>query len=82
MSPPSTGVAWLSLGLLLACLVAVLSLWFPHPLELGLAPKEIVLLTLTFIVGTHTLGSGRATVLQGAVHLVLFAVFLFLAVVP
>lgn len=81
-APPSTGMAWLSLGYLLACQVAVLSLWFPHPLELGLAPKEIVLLTLTFIVGTHTLGSGRATVLQGAVHLVLFAVFLFLAVVP
>jgi Ca2+:H+ antiporter len=29
-----------------------------------------------------TLAQGRATVLQGAVHLVLFAVFLFLAVVP
>lgn len=26
--------------------------------------------------------SARATVLQGAVHLVLFAVFLFLAIVP
>ena len=29
-----------------------------------------------------TLASGRATVLHGAVHLVLFAVFLFLSVVP
>jgi Ca2+:H+ antiporter len=37
---------------------------------------------LTMVVGTLTLGSGRATVLQGAVHLVLFAAFLFLAVVP
>jgi Ca2+:H+ antiporter len=75
------GSALASIGLTIPA-VAVLSLWFPHPLELGLAPKEIVLLTLTFIVGTLTLGSGRATVLQGAVHLVLFAVFLFLAVVP
>ena len=37
---------------------------------------------LTLVVGTLTLGSGRATVMQGAVHLVLFAAFLFLTVVP
>ena len=60
----------------------VLSLWFPHPQVLGLGGKDIVLLVQTFSVGTLTLGSGRATVLQGAVHLVLFGVFLFLAVVP
>ena len=29
-----------------------------------------------------TLGTGRTTVLQGIVHLVIFAVFLFFAVVP
>ena len=52
------------------------------PLELGLAPKETALLALTFLITTTTLASGRATVLQGAVHLVLFATFLFLAVVP
>ena len=60
----------------------VLSLWFPQPLVLGLGGKDIVLLVQTFSVGRLTLGSGRATVLQGAVHLVLFGVFLFLAVVP
>lgn len=70
-----------SIGLTIP-VVAVLSLWFPHPLTLGLAPKETVLLMITFLVGTLTLASGRATVLQGAVHLVLFVVFLFLAVVP
>ena len=75
------GSALASIGLTIP-VVAVLSLWFPHPLVLGLAPKEIVLLALTLVVGTLTLGSGRATVLQGAVHLVLFAVFVFLAVVP
>lgn len=51
-------------------------------LALGLPAKETVLLALTLIVAVLTLGSGRATVLQGAVHLALFAVFLFLAVVP
>ena len=42
----------------------------------------VVLLAITLIVSVLTLSSGRATVLQGAVHLVVFAAFLFLAVVP
>jgi Ca2+:H+ antiporter len=70
-----------SIGLTIP-VVAVLSLFFPHALVLGLTPTNMVLLLLTFLVGNLTLGAGRATVLQGAVHLVLFAVFLFLAVVP
>lgn len=40
------------------------------------------LLALTLLIWTMTLSRGAATVLQGAVHLVLFAVFLFLTVVP
>ncbi|WP_431263961.1 calcium:proton antiporter [Roseateles chitinivorans] len=62
--------------------VAVLSPLFPHSLVLGLTPLSMVLLFLTFIVGGLTLGGGRATVLQGAVHMVVFVVFLFLAVFP
>ncbi len=62
--------------------VAALSPLFPFPLALGLPPSSIVLLALSLIVGTLTLGSGRATVMQGAVHLVLLAAFLFLAAVP
>ena len=45
------------------------------------AAKE-VLLALTVVVGVITLGTGRTTVLQGIVHLAIFAAFLFLAVVP
>jgi len=75
------GSALASIGLTIPA-VALLSLWFPHPLALGLAPKETVLLVLSFIVGAITLAGGQATVLQGMVHLVLFAAFLFLAVVP
>ena len=41
-----------------------------------------MLLVLTFVVAVLTLGSGRATVMQGAVHLVLFAAFIFLAFFP
>jgi len=52
------------------------------PLTLGLGTKEEVLLAVTLIVSVLTLGTGRTTVLQGIVHLVLFAAFLFLAIVP
>ena len=62
--------------------VAIVSVLIDVPLTLGLPPKETVLLVLTLVIGAMTLASGRSTVLQGAVHLVLFAAFLFLAVVP
>ena len=70
-----------SIGLTIP-VVAALSPWFPYALVLGLPPVQIVLLTLTLLTATLTLGSGRATVMQGAVHLVLFASFLFLTLVP
>lgn len=52
------------------------------PLVLGLRPDAMVLLLLTLFVSTLTFATGRTTVLQGAVHLVIFGVFLFLAAVP
>jgi Ca2+:H+ antiporter len=62
--------------------VALASILLDLPLVLGLEPKEIVLLTVTFIVGAITLGTGRTHMMQGAIHLVIFAAFLFLALVP
>ncbi len=62
--------------------VAGVSLWLGKPFVLGLGSKEIVLLVLTFGVSILTLGGGRTTVLHGAVHLVIFAVFVYLLVVP
>jgi Ca2+:H+ antiporter len=53
-----------------------------QPLQLGLGLKEEVLLALTVLVGVVTLGTGRTTMLQGIVHLVIFATYLFVAVVP
>ena len=53
-----------------------------RPLELGLEPKNLVMLVLTCLVAPSTLVSGRTHVLPGAVHLVIFAAFLFLAFVP
>ena len=43
---------------------------------------DMVLLFLTFLVGGFTLASVRTNVMQGAVHLVIFAAFIFLALVP
>lgn len=75
------GSALATIGLTIPS-VACVSLLLDLPLALGLPPKETAMLVLTFLVSTATLAGGRATVLQGAVHLVLFATFLFLAVVP
>jgi len=51
------------------------------PLTLGLAPKDMIMLALTFLVITVTLGTGRTHMMQGAVHLVIFGAFLFLTFV-
>jgi Ca2+:H+ antiporter len=75
------GSALASIGLTIPA-VAVVSIVLGQPLALGLGVKDMVLLALTLLVGVITLGTGRTTVLQGIVHLVIFATFLFLAVVP
>ena len=78
----------LALGSILAAIgltiptVALVSIVIGQPLELGLGEKDGVLLVLTLIISVITLGTGRTTVLQGIVHLVIFAVFLFFVVVP
>ncbi len=75
------GSALASIGLTIP-VVAVASVAFDIPLTLGLQAKDLVMLVLTFLVGAITLGTGRTNVMQGAVHLVIFAAFLFLALVP
>ena len=75
------GSAMASIGLTIPA-IAVASIWLEGPLELGLGPTQIILLLLTVVVGVLTVVPGRATRLQGGVHLVLLAAFLFLAVNP
>jgi Ca2+:H+ antiporter len=75
------GSALASIGLTIPTVAAV-SIWLGEPLQLGLDEKDRLLLGLTLIVGIVTLGTGRTTVLQGLVHLVVFAAFLFFAFVP
>jgi Ca2+:H+ antiporter len=75
------GSALASIGLTIP-VVAVAAVLMDMPLVLGLDEKELVLLVVTFLVSAVTLGSGRTFIMQGAVHLVIFAAFLFLALFP
>jgi len=75
------GSALASIGLTIP-VVVVAAIVLKIPLVLGLEPKDLVMLTVTFLVSTVTLASGRTHMMQGAVHLVVFAAFLFLAFVP
>lgn len=78
----------LAIGSALACIgltvpvVVVASIALDLPLVLGLQPKDVALLALTFLVSGITLGTGRTSMMQGAIHLVLFTAYLFLAFVP
>lgn len=75
------GSAMASIGLTIPA-VALASVWLPGRLVLGLGPVEMVLLALTVVVSSLTVVPGRATALQGGVHLVLLAAYLELAVNP
>jgi Ca2+:H+ antiporter len=75
------GSALASIGLTIPA-VAAASVWMGLPLVLGLEAKDLVLLTLTFVVSAITLTYGRTHMLHGAVHLVIFAAFAFLALAP
>lgn len=75
------GSAMASIGLTIPA-VALASVWLSGPLVLGLGATHMVLLALTVVVASLTVVPGRATPLQGGVHLVLFAAYLELAVNP
>lgn len=62
--------------------IAVASIFLPGPLTLGLGPVQIALFVITVVVAALSVIPGRATRLQGIVHLVLFLAFVFLAIAP
>jgi Ca2+:H+ antiporter len=62
--------------------VAVVAYVLDKQLVLGLNAQDMVLLVLTFILSMLTFVTGRTNILFGLVHLVVFAVFLFLVFVP
>jgi Ca2+:H+ antiporter len=75
------GSALASIGLTIPA-VALVALATGWTLVLGLDFKGMVLLALTLLVATLSLGTGRTTVLQGVVHLMIFAVYVFMTIVP
>ena len=62
--------------------VAVAAFTLDKTLVLGLDDRETVLLLLTFLVSMLTFGTGRTNILFGLLHMVVFAVYVFLVFVP
>jgi Ca2+:H+ antiporter len=75
------GSAMASIGLTIPG-IALASIWLKGPLVLGLGPTQLVLFAVTVVISMLTVVPGRATRLQGEVHLVLLAAYVFLAIIP
>jgi len=75
------GSSLASIGLTIPA-IALASNWIKGPLVLGLGGVQMVLLALTVVISMLTVVPGRATRLQGELHLVVFAAYVFLAINP
>lgn len=75
------GAATSTVGLTVPAVLAV-GLATGQTVVLGLAPTEMTLLATTLILSALTFSGPRTTVLEGAVHLVLFFVYLTLIFSP
>jgi Ca2+:H+ antiporter len=75
------GSALASIGLTIPA-IAMVSLLTGRELNLGLGPRDTVLLMLTLTLAIVSFGTGRTNVLTGFVHLVIFAVYIFFQIVP
>jgi Ca2+:H+ antiporter len=75
------GSALATIGLTIPAVLAI-GLLTGRDVHLGLTNVETVLLILTLFVSGLTFGGGRTSVLQGVVHLLLFAVYVMLIFSP
>jgi Ca2+:H+ antiporter len=75
------GSALASIGLTIPA-VAFVSLYKRLPLTLGIDTKSTVLFMLSLLIILLSLRTGRTTLLQGVVLLVIFAVYIFTTIVP
>ncbi|MGL4184158.1 MAG: ionic transporter y4hA, partial [Thiotrichaceae bacterium] len=75
------GSALATIGLTIPT-VAMVALFSHLTLTLGLDSKSVVLLVLSLFVASLSMSTGRVTLLQGAVHLVIFLTYLFMTIVP
>ncbi len=75
------GAATSTVGLTVPAVLAI-GLLTGQTVVLGLKPTEMTLLAVTLILSAQTFSGTRTTVLEGAVHLVLFFVYLVLIFSP
>lgn len=75
------GSALASIGLTIPA-VAFVALYKGLPLTLGIDTKSTVLFLLSLLIILLSLRTGRTTLLQGVVLLVIFAVYIFTTIVP
>lgn len=75
------GSALATIGLTIPAVTAT-SFVLGLPLMLGLDPKGMLLLALSLFIAALSVARGRTTVLHGAVHLVIFAAYLLVTIVP
>ena len=62
--------------------MAAISMYLGLPMVLGLDPEDRTLLLLTFVLSILSFGTGRTNALNGAVHLILFFVYVMLTFAP
>jgi len=62
--------------------VAVTNIVLSKQIEIGISATDSLLLWLTLLLSVFTFGSGRTNMLAGLIHLIVFAIFLFLVFVP
>lgn len=75
------GSALATIGLTVPAVAAV-SLASGREIVLGLDMRDTVLLLLTLVLSVVSFGTGRTNMLTGLVHLVVFATYIFLLIVP
>lgn len=75
------GAAASTIGLTVPAIVAV-SVVTGGDIVLGLPPAEMVLLAMTLVLATLTFSGARTTILEGAMHLVVFFVYVTLIFQP
>ncbi|MCE7060255.1 calcium:proton antiporter [Dyadobacter sp. CY343] len=75
------GSALASIGLTIP-VVAMVSIFTGLNITLGIDTKSTLLLILSLFTVVLSFGTGRTTIMQGVVLLVLFAVYLFTTIVP
>lgn len=75
------GAATSTIGLTVPAIL-VIGLITDRPVVLGLEPADMTLLAVTIVLSALTFRGPRTTILEGAVHLVLFLVYLVLIFSP